>query len=119
MRNFKKARTEFCSAIDALYDALRELINKNGGFVDTQNFNGELDTIYAIDCTDDTYECNILAIRVVDDKIQYVSEYGYCTKYTKKELENMYWTDLKGGDNYYISTLDNICQSIEEYIKVK
>ena len=116
MTNLTKARQEFSHATHKMYDALREVIKKNGGFIDTQNESGELDTIFSLDCSDDTYECNVLAIRVKGGEIQYVSEYGSCCNYTREELEDMDWTSLKCGDNYYVQTLYNICDSIGEYI---
>ena len=116
MNKLNKARQTLSTSVDAMYDALLELIKNNGGFVDTQNCNGKRDTIFSIDCSDDTYECDILALRVKNNEIQYVSEYGYCCQYTREEIEDMDWTNLRGGNNYYVQTLINICDRIDEYV---
>lgn len=114
----KEAREIFSDAVDGLYNSLRGFINKHGGFINTQNPNGELDSIYSVELTgnDDIAEWNVLAVRVRDNRIEYCPEYGSMEEYSDEELKELDWYDLKNTDNYYVQTLANICDGIQEYV---
>lgn len=126
--NLEDARMGMSNAVDILYDSLKGFILDNGGFIDTQNPNGECDSIYSVEFTGngcDIEEWNVLAVRVKEIKlndgtintyIEYCAEYGSMENYTKEELEDMDWYNLRYTENYFVQTLLNICDSIDEYV---
>lgn len=118
MNQFEKTRMNFNNATEGLYASLMDFITEHGGFINTQNPNGELDSIYSVEQTgnDDVAEWNVLAVRVRDNRIEYCPEYGSMEEYSDEELKELDWYDLKNTDNYYVQTLVNICDGIQEYV---
>jgi hypothetical protein len=55
-------------------------------------------------------------VRVRDNRIEYCPEYGSMEEYSDEELKELDWYDLKNTDNYYVQTLVNICDGIQEYV---
>ena len=116
--NIKKIMSDFAE----LYDSVKQVIINAGGYVCTIDSN--CDKIYSLEFTDDceAHEWNVLAVKVEDDEILYCAEYNSweTEKLTEEELfsegYNREWFSLANGDNYYIQTLFNIAEFIEEYI---
>lgn len=108
----------FSSALDVLYDALKAFILKNGGFINLTDNYGK-DAIYSLEfvAMGEVCEWNVLGVRVINDRIEYCAEYESACIYEDDELiKEFEWYDLKCTDNYYIQTLSNICEMIEQYV---
>lgn len=109
--------------IDTLVDDIREFVRKAGGFIDTQNADGERDGIYGINydyCDEDVHEVRISALRVTEDGSLEVLP---CDKNSRERLtrEQMEATDdwhvLIGDDTLYkAETALAIAEYLEEYL---
>ena len=106
----------FVDMLDILYNVVKEIIIKQGGFINTS---GEGDAIYSLEFNGggDTSEYTILGVRVEDgENIEICSSY-WCEEMSDEDLEDSEWIDLKTMDGYYVQTLYNIFEGIRSYIK--
>lgn len=117
--NIKKLMGDFAE----LYESLKQVIVDAGGYICT--IDSKCDRIYSLEFTDDgeAHEWNVLAVKVEGDDILYCAEYQTWEneKLTEEELfagedNNRQWYSLANTDNYYIQTIFNIAESIEQYI---
>lgn len=118
----KTISKNFNDMLEVMYNHIKDTIINNGGFINTSNTDDK-DRILSLEFVNngDVVEWNVLALKVVNDRIIYCAGYEcyFDGGMTREELEdsNYYdWFDLKYTDNYYIQTLYNIFENIEEYI---
>ena len=92
------------NAVEEVYDWIAELVTDNGGTLDMSDDSG--DTAYAMEVSgDDWVENQVTALRVNDERML---EY--------KTTAHDEWWNLKYSDNYYLPTLMQIADCIEEYL---
>ena len=115
--------------LDPLYEEVVAYVKEHQGekgYIDCQPFQKESgDTIYAIMYDDDErkgIEYYVYAVRVVDDDLEVLLEpimSSYRVTYTPddftdKDAEDK-WFSVRCSDVYYIPTLFDIAECIEEY----
>jgi hypothetical protein len=115
--------------LDPLYEEVVAYVKEHQGekgYIDCQPFMEESgDTIYAIMYDDDEWrgvEYYVYGVRVVDDDLEVLLEpimNSYRVTYapddfTNKDAEDK-WFSVRWSDVYYIPTLFNIAECIEEY----
>ena len=107
-----------------LYNEVVEYVKKHQGdkgYIDCQpSLNGDI--IYGLiydDFCGSGLEKYVYGVRVVDDDVEIILEdimRTYLEKYTDEDFkESDKWQSLRWGDVYYIPTLFNIAENIEEY----
>ena len=114
--NFHDAiKKNFDDMLDVLYNDIKELLQKNNGYINTSNTKGK-DVIYSVEFTsNEIAEWQVLGLRLVNNEVEYCADYdGY--EVSDEELKDMEWYHLKCTDNYYIQTLYNIWESLYEYV---
>ena len=114
-KNFHNVLTKnFMSMLDVLYTEVKNIINENGGFINTS---GKGDKIYSLEfISGDTTEYRVIGVRVIDDRIEICSA-NVEEEVSNEELENCIWDDLIEINGYYIQTLYNIFEGIGSYVK--
>ena len=114
-KNFHNVLTKnFMSMLDVLYTEVKNIINENGGFINTS---GNGDKIYSLEfISGDTTEYRVIGVRVIDDRIEICSA-NLDEEVSNEELENCIWDDLIEINGYYIQTLYNIFEGIGSYVK--
>jgi len=121
---YEEIKKNFLDMLDVMYNYIKDVVKNNNNFVNTTD--KLCDNIYSLEFTDDGItEFKVMAVRVVDEAIEICTPYDrYHNTYNEVEdkallnLEEVYgWFDLKCMDGYYINTLYNIFENIDEYIK--
>lgn len=115
-KNFHNVLTKnFMSMLDVLYTEVKNIINENGGFINTS---GNGDKIYSLEfnSSDETTEYRVLGVRVEDGRIEICSSWDGIY-YSDEDLEDSVWDDLIEINGYYIQTLYNIFEGIGSYVK--
>jgi len=125
----KKSVRDYIPNLDRLYKKVIEFVKANQGekgYIDCQPFMDEPgDIIYGIIYDDDLgagIEKYIYGVRVKEGDLECLLEditRTYRVKYTdedfvSEESEN-HWMSVRWSDVYYIPTLFNIAEAIEEY----
>ena len=107
--------------LDEMYNSLKEFIKEKGGFICCTKTKGR-DKIYSLEFVNsgEVTEWNVLGVRVVNDNIEYCADYTWYDdeeNYSEDELsESFDWYSLKNSANYYIQTMYNIWENIEQYV---
>ncbi len=120
MANYKNVLVNVNKTIDELYVSLREFIKEHGGFINTSadKYPKYPCNIKSIEYVSggEVAEWNVLAVKVVGDRIMYCADYDACEEVSDEDLDDYEWFDLCGGGHYYVQTLLNICELIELYV---
>ena len=111
-----------------LFESVRDYVKANQGekgYIDCQP-SKKLDTIYGImyeDFSGVGVEHYVYAVRVVDDDLEVLLEPFMRTYLVTYENEDFTsednadkWYSVRWSDVYYVPTLFNIAESIEEYV---
>lgn len=121
----KNAAAAVDAAVNTLYETVKDIVNSNGGFIDTQvvKSDGHLrDRIYGYTYRGDVLcEEYVYGIRVVDDELQVltvpVSDTFHIAMspedFTSEDAE---WTPLRNSDIIMTPTLQSVAESILQYI---
>lgn len=111
---------------------LTELLEKNGGFIDTQNFGKKNDSIYGIylhQADGVQKEVHILAVKLEENDIHVFCGLTELSKvaYTREEMEERFvdikkeddcgfWERLSGSELWALPTMQSILEAIEQYV---
>lgn len=137
LKAIKKAYDGVYDAFDVLYDVVLEVVNNNGGFVNMNNVNRELDNAYGFVVYPNTAydeeasENQVVAIASVDGKLMVRFDFdGYFNEDNLEEEvatlnedwggDEVFdkWFFLDGSDYCWeLQTLVNIAEVIDEYIE--
>jgi hypothetical protein len=124
----KKYVRDYIPNFDKLYEKVVEFVKAHQGekgYIDCQPCR-KLDTIYGIIYDDDmryAVEKYVYAVRVVDGDLECLLEditFTYNVTYqpedfTSEETKDQ-WHSVRWSDVYYVHTLINIAECIEEYV---
>lgn len=114
-----------CGYLEDVGKDVVAFVKKHNGFIDTQNFEGECDNIYAYVinwATDEVEEKGVYAIRVNDaDKLELAVFDKYMrfnTLLDEKDFEDAEWhiCDMSGDSVFFSQTIISIAESIEQYV---
>lgn len=109
--------------IQSLLNEVKELVKKNGGFINTTNLNKKNDQMYAY-----VYSCEyglLEEVKVIAVKVENNTLYiATCVKTFNMELysideldeEDWYPVDMASLDVLFIQTILSIAESIEQYV---
>jgi hypothetical protein len=123
MNKIEKVRKEVFNALNNGYNVIRDIVEKNGGFINTSP-ELNLDTIYgyALNEEERLEEYYCYALRVIDgDVLCYFLPImrTYLETPTKEDMlndeENWHLLDGSDGLTYKPATIVSILDSIEEY----
>jgi hypothetical protein len=117
METFEEKMKGFCDKQNELsnemHKALVELVNANGGEIDTSNEDGTKDTSYA-------FVFNEFAESYSDFKVDKVRTTSGCLEIHLpdyySEDENDLWFNVMGGICLFNATLYSLCECLHEYV---
>lgn len=119
MRTITEIKEELNQSLSDAYKAVRTLVEKNGGYIDT-NPNKGFDTIYGYVYDDGLDEVSVVALRVKDGDLQCYLKRKIDEAKSREEIESddYWWYALNGmdGELYATPTLMSILDAIEEYV---
>ncbi|MCR4860061.1 MAG: hypothetical protein K5910_05295 [Bacteroidales bacterium] len=108
---------------DTLHDAIREIVQEAGGFINTSNNMGRQKNLEALvyDKRQRGYsKVPIDAIRVGSEgnvEVYLGSETGiYTDKYLRGPLSAEHWHPLRGSEILFLQTVLSIARSVEDYL---
>lgn len=111
--------------LDPMYNSVCKFVKAHQGekgYIPTQNYS--LDTIYGFIFDDGEcrgVEIEIMGVRVKDGDLEIVWEHshpGCVITYDENSYEDdAEWWSLRWSDIYYVPTLFNIAEYIEEYVE--
>ena len=111
------------NAINSLLNEVKELVKKNGGFINTTNLNKQNDQMYAYVYSWEyelLEEVEVIAVKVENNTL-YIAT---CVKSFNMELysideldeDDWYSVDMASADVLFIQTILSIAESIEQYV---
>lgn len=114
-----------CGYLEDVGKDVVAFVKKHNGFIDTQNFNGECDNIYAYVInwvTDEVEEKGVYAIRVNDaDELElavFDKNIRFNALLNENDFEDIEWCvcDMSGDSVLFSQTIISIADSIEQYV---
>lgn len=104
-----------CGYLEDISKDIIAFVKEHNGFIDTQNYNGDCDNIYAyiIDwVTDEVEEKGVFGIKVNDKKLK------HNVMLDKEYFEDAEWyiCGLTGDRVLFSQTIISIADSIEQYV---
>lgn len=119
MRTITEIKEELNRSLSDAYKAVKTLVEKNGGYIDTNPDKG-FDTIYGYVYDDALEEVSVVALRVKDGDLQCYLKHSFVKAKSREEMEadEYWWYALNGmdGELYATPTLMSILAAIEEYV---
>lgn len=114
-----------CSYLEDISKDIVAFVKEHNGFIDTQNYNGDCDNIYAyiIDwVTDEVEEKGVFGIKVNDKNELELAIFDKKLKHNvmldKEDFEDAEWyiCGLTGDRVLFSQTIISIADSIEQYV---
>lgn len=110
------------NAINALVEEIKQLVMDNGGIIDTQKKGCNRINTYIIEKHGEIYGCYVMGIKVKENKLFILADYGSYYTFGKTNIENTEddeWFEVNNKEILIEQTILSIAESIEQYILKK
>lgn len=110
------------NAINALVDEIKQIVMDNDGIIDTQKKGCDRINTYIIEDHGEIYVCNVMAIKVKENHLFILADYGGDYTFGETDIENTEdyeWFEVNHKEMLIEQTILSIAESIEQYISKK
>lgn len=106
------------NAVNSLLGEIKQLVIDNGGIIDTQKKGCNRINTYIIEGHGEIYECHVMGIKVKENKLFILADYGNGYTFGETDIKNTVdeeWFEVNKGI-LIEQTILSIAESIEQYI---
>ncbi len=122
MKNNLKNAVNAINAINDLFEEIKQLVIDNGRIIDTQKKGCDRINAYIIEGHGEIYECNVMGIKVKENHLFILADYGSNYTFGETDIKNTNdyeWFKVNIKEMLIEQTILSIAESIEQYISKK